>query len=55
MLRENINPIIIVINNDGYTVERYIHGPQRKYNDINMWDYTYRFYLLFYCKVGGFQ
>ena len=40
MLRENINPIIIVINNDGYTVERYIHGPQRKYNDINMWDYT---------------
>lgn len=40
MLRENINPVIIVINNDGYTVERYIHGPQRKYNDINMWDYT---------------
>ncbi|WP_104757790.1 alpha-keto acid decarboxylase family protein [Helicobacter salomonis] len=40
MLRENINPIIIVINNDGYTVERCIHGPQRRYNDINMWHYT---------------
>ncbi|CBG39488.1 alpha-keto acid decarboxylase family protein [Helicobacter mustelae] len=40
MLRENINPIIIVINNDGYTVERCIHGPNRKYNDINMWHYT---------------
>ncbi|WP_055069142.1 alpha-keto acid decarboxylase family protein [Clostridium massiliamazoniense] len=40
MLREDLNPIIIVINNDGYTVERYIHGPKRKYNDINMWNYT---------------
>ncbi|CRF50994.1 Pyruvate decarboxylase; Alpha-keto-acid decarboxylase [Helicobacter heilmannii] len=40
MLRENITPIIILINNDGYTVERCIHGPERKYNDINMWHYT---------------
>ncbi|WP_120944363.1 MULTISPECIES: alpha-keto acid decarboxylase family protein [Helicobacter] len=40
MLRENITPIIIVINNDGYTVERCIHGPQRHYNDINMWHYS---------------
>ena len=40
MLREDLNPIILVINNDGYTVERYIHGPKRKYNDINMWNYT---------------
>ncbi len=40
MLRENLTPIIIVINNDGYTVERCIHGPNRKYNDINMWHYT---------------
>ncbi|CRF41380.1 alpha-keto acid decarboxylase family protein [Helicobacter ailurogastricus] len=40
MLRENITPIVLVINNDGYTVERCIHGPERKYNDINMWHYT---------------
>ncbi|MGL5647343.1 MAG: alpha-keto acid decarboxylase family protein [Clostridium sp.] len=40
MIRENLHPIILVINNDGYTVERLIHGPNRKYNDINMWDYS---------------
>lgn len=40
MIRENLSPIIMVINNDGYTVERLIHGPNRKYNDINMWDYS---------------
>nr|WP_235852501.1 thiamine pyrophosphate-dependent enzyme [Helicobacter vulpis] len=40
ILRENITPIIIVINNDGYTVERCIHGAQRQYNDINMWHYS---------------
>ncbi|CCB80406.1 pyruvate decarboxylase [Helicobacter bizzozeronii CIII-1] len=40
MLRENITPIIIVINNDGYTVERCIHGPTRQYNHINMWHYS---------------
>ncbi|MDO4534958.1 MAG: alpha-keto acid decarboxylase family protein [Clostridium perfringens] len=39
MLWNDLNPIIFVINNDGYTVERYIHGPNRHYNDINMWDY----------------
>lgn len=40
ILREDLNPIIIVINNNGYTVERLIHGATRKYNDINMWDYS---------------
>ncbi|BCZ17385.1 indolepyruvate decarboxylase [Helicobacter sp. NHP19-003] len=40
MLREDITPIIVLVNNDGYTVERCIHGPERKYNDINMWHYT---------------
>lgn len=40
MLREDINPVLFVINNDGYTIERVIHGPRRKYNDINMWDYS---------------
>ncbi len=39
MLWNDLKPIIFVINNDGYTVERYIHGPNRHYNDINMWDY----------------
>jgi indolepyruvate decarboxylase len=40
ILRYNLKPIIIVINNDGYTVERLILGEKATYNDINMWRYT---------------
>jgi pyruvate decarboxylase len=29
----------VVINNDGYTVERVIHGPAKIHNDIASWDY----------------
>ncbi|MGL4739462.1 MAG: alpha-keto acid decarboxylase family protein [Sarcina sp.] len=39
MLRQNLNTVVFVVNNDGYTVERVIHGPRREYNDIKMWDY----------------
>lgn len=39
MMRENLHPIIFVMNNDGYTVERSIHGPNQPYNDIKMWNY----------------
>lgn len=39
MIRQDLHPIIIVINNDGYTVERKIHGEEAPYNDIQMWDY----------------
>ncbi len=37
MAREGIAPVIIVVNNDGYTVERAIHGPAAYYNDIVTW------------------
>lgn len=40
MMRQKLNPIIFVINNDGYAIERAIHGPQMSYNDIQMWDYA---------------
>ncbi|QES88485.1 alpha-keto acid decarboxylase family protein [Rhizosphaericola mali] len=30
----NIHPTIFVLNNDGYSVERAINGPEEKYNDI---------------------
>ncbi|EIT87389.1 indole-3-pyruvate decarboxylase [Fictibacillus macauensis ZFHKF-1] len=40
MLRQRIAPIIFLINNDGYTVERAIHGENQVYNDIQMWDYS---------------
>lgn len=29
-----------VICNDGYTIERYIHGWDQHYNDIQPWDYA---------------
>ncbi|MEG7843216.1 alpha-keto acid decarboxylase family protein [Bacillus mobilis] len=40
ILRQNLKPIIFLINNNGYTVERAIHGQKEPYNDIQMWDYT---------------
>lgn len=40
MIRHHLMPIIFLINNDGYTVERVIHGPKEPYNDIQMWKYA---------------
>ncbi|MGX7244215.1 alpha-keto acid decarboxylase family protein [Enterococcus quebecensis] len=40
-LREGLTPIVFVINNNGYTVEREIHGATEPYNDIPMWDYQH--------------
>ncbi|KAK4058260.1 hypothetical protein OIO90_000417 [Microbotryomycetes sp. JL221] len=37
MLRHDLKPIIVVLNNDGYVIERKIHGPDRVYNDISSW------------------
>ncbi|WP_458699960.1 alpha-keto acid decarboxylase family protein [Sulfurospirillum sp. 1307] len=35
----DLNITIFLINNDGYTIERAIHGPSQPYNDIYMWKY----------------
>jgi indolepyruvate decarboxylase len=35
--REGVPAVIILVNNDGYTVERAIHGPAAPYNDIVHW------------------
>ncbi|KAL7280039.1 hypothetical protein ACG7TL_006453 [Trametes sanguinea] len=40
MLRWGLKPIIFVLNNSGYTIERYLHGMTRKYNDISNWKWT---------------
>ncbi|WP_110876948.1 alpha-keto acid decarboxylase family protein [Franconibacter helveticus] len=40
MLRDGQKPVVIILNNDGYTVERAIHGAQQRYNDIARWDWT---------------
>ncbi|MEU5303473.1 alpha-keto acid decarboxylase family protein [Streptomyces noursei] len=40
LARYGLSPVVVVINNDGYTVERAIHGATAPYNDIAAWDYT---------------
>ena len=39
ILRHDLKPIIFLINNDGYTIERDIHGAKMPYNDIARWNY----------------
>ena len=40
VIRHGLTPTVIVVDNDGYTVERAIHGPTQPYNDISRWDWT---------------
>ncbi|KAH8920662.1 pyruvate decarboxylase [Atractiella rhizophila] len=37
MIRLGLKPIIVVLENKGYTIERFIHGKERKYNDVQPW------------------
>ncbi|KAK5451384.1 Pyruvate decarboxylase 1 [Exophiala xenobiotica] len=41
IIKQGLKPIIFLINNDGYTIERAIHGPDESYNDITTWDHSY--------------
>jgi pyruvate decarboxylase len=39
-IRLGFKPIIFVINNNGYSIERAINGPKQQYNDVSMlWDH----------------
>ncbi|KAH8650115.1 thiamine diphosphate-binding protein [Xylariales sp. PMI_506] len=38
--RHGITPVVFVINNKGYTVERLLHGWNASYNDVPLWDYS---------------
>ena len=39
-VRFGLKPIVFVINNDGYSIERAINGPECDYNDISPhWNY----------------
>ncbi|HCL4843664.1 TPA: alpha-keto acid decarboxylase family protein [Salmonella enterica] len=40
MLRDGQAPVILLLNNDGYTVERAIRGAAQRYNDIASWNWT---------------
>ncbi|CCE66346.1 hypothetical protein TPHA_0Q00120 [Tetrapisispora phaffii CBS 4417] len=37
MIRWNLKPYIFVLNNNGYTIEKLIHGPTAEYNEIQNW------------------
>ncbi|KAF7554794.1 hypothetical protein G7Z17_g2675 [Cylindrodendrum hubeiense] len=39
IIYNNLNVIVFLINNDGYTIERCIHGATQRYNDVASWRY----------------
>jgi len=40
ILHRGQNPVIVLLNNAGYTVERAIRSPDAAYHDITAWDWT---------------
>ncbi len=40
MLHLGLPLLVIVVDNDGYTVERAIHGPEEPYNNLPRWAWT---------------
>jgi len=41
MVTAGIKPLIIILNNNGYTIERVIHGARQPYNSINVANYKH--------------
>ncbi|SCU94452.1 LADA_0G08614g1_1 [Lachancea dasiensis] len=39
MIRWGLKPYLFVLNNDGYTIEKLIHGPTASYNEIQNWQH----------------
>ncbi|KAG0741445.1 hypothetical protein G6F57_009645 [Rhizopus arrhizus] len=39
-LRHGLTPVVFLLNNDGYLIEKLIHGPERAYNNYQMWNYS---------------
>lgn len=54
MMRLGLKPIIFVLNNSGYTIERFLHGPTRSFNDIVNW-YELVFPSGFFIHLRGSQ
>ncbi|ONI67282.1 hypothetical protein BWI15_29470 [Kribbella sp. ALI-6-A] len=40
MVRYGVSPIVVLVNNQGYTIERAINGPRAPYNDIAPWNWS---------------
>ncbi|KAG5985203.1 hypothetical protein E4U55_000448 [Claviceps digitariae] len=39
MIKHDLDVLIVLINNDGYSIERFIHGRKQSYNDVARWRY----------------
>lgn len=39
IIRYDLDVLVFLINNDGYTIERCIHGRTQEYNDVSTWRY----------------
>ena len=39
--RYGANPVILILDNDGYTVERIIRGEKAAYNDVAQWQWRH--------------
>ncbi|RGP71898.1 hypothetical protein FSPOR_3013 [Fusarium sporotrichioides] len=40
IIHKRVNMTVFIINNSGYTYERYIHGMDEEYNDVAPWNYS---------------
>ncbi|THY25787.1 indole-3-pyruvate decarboxylase [Aureobasidium pullulans] len=40
IIRQDLDCTIFLIENDGYEIERWVHGMKAKYNDISKWRYS---------------
>lgn len=40
MIKNKLDILIFIINNEGYTIERVIHGRKQAYNDVPYWRHT---------------
>jgi pyruvate decarboxylase len=40
IIHKRVNMTVLIINNSGYTYERYIHGMDEEYNDVAPWNYS---------------
>ncbi|KAI0138799.1 thiamine diphosphate-binding protein [Pestalotiopsis sp. NC0098] len=39
MVRHGLDVLVVLLNNDGYTIERCLHGYRQAYNDVAPWRY----------------
>ena len=54
MVRWNLKPYLFVLNNNGYTIEKLIHGEHAGYNEIQPWNHLELFHA-FGAKEGTFE